>query len=355
MKCAALISAGLMLWSGPNQDEPLRLRSDLVLVPVSVLDSSGRSIRSLKAADFAIYEDGVKQAISHFESGEAPFLLILLLDISGSTSQDMELIKRAAKGFLAELGSRDKVAVIAFGKEVRMIANINSSVFQAEAAIEALQLPAPAGSHRFSSNTGTSFYDALYLAARKCAESRFEGRRAIVCLSDGVDSTSRLGYADAARAIEEADASVHFLALSTEQATLDGLLRDPDDPNYINFSRGQINRYYDEYDPDSPERFLSPREMPPWLRRKINAGLYQIARRQMQNLAERTGGQVYEARSLSDLLGLSRQIAEELRAQYLIGYYPSREARDGRWHAIRVEVNREGARIRARSGYWSLQ
>jgi VWFA-related protein len=350
-----LIIAGLLLGGGLGQDEPLKLRSDLVLVPVSVVDGHGRSIRSLKASDFAIYEDGVKQVISHFESGEAPFLLILLLDISGSTSQDIELIKRAAKGFLAELGRRDKVAVIAFGREVRMIANLDSSVFQAEAAIDGLELPAPTGSHRFSSNTGTSFYDALYAAARECARSRFEGRKAIVCLSDGVDSTSRLGYADAARAVEESDALVHFLALDTEQAALDGLLRDPDDPNYINFSQGQINRYYDEYDPDSPERFLPTRRMPPWLRRKINAGLYQIARRQMQNLAERTGGQVYDVRSLSDLSGVYRHIAEQLRAQYLIGYYPSREARDGRWHAIRVEVNREGARVRARSGYWSLQ
>jgi Ca-activated chloride channel family protein len=89
------------------------------------------------------------------------------------------------------------------------------------------------------------------------------------------------------------------------------------------------------------------------VKREINAGLYKIARREQQQMAERTGGRVYAVRTLADLSGVYKQIADDLRSQYSINYYSSNQSRDGRWRAIRVEVRPRDATVRARSGYWA--
>jgi VWFA-related protein len=121
----------------------------------------------------------------------------------------------------------------------------------------------------------------------------------------------------------------------------------------MNLSLSQINRYYDHYEPDSIDRRRERLALPVPLREKINAGLYKIARRELSELSERTGGRVYPVRTLGDLEGVYKQVADDLRSQYSIGYYPTNETYDGRWRTIRVEVKRGAARVRARSGYWA--
>lgn len=336
-----------------DQDEPIRLKTDLVSITASALDRNGRAIKSLKAEDFTVYEDGVKQKISHFAATEEPFTLLLLLDISGSTRDDIGLMKRAARNFLSELRADDRVGVIVFSREIELIADLTDPRARVETAIDQIAATEGSEASRFTSNTGTSFYDALYLAVEESPLKQAEGRKAIICMSDGVDSTSLKNYKEISTLVEQSEASVYFLGLNTENATLAGLLKPRTDPGYLNFSQSQINRYYDEHDPDSLERHRPREVMTPDAKRAINAGLYKIARREQQEIAERTGGRVYPVRALADLSGVYKQVADDLRSQYLIGYYSSNQARDGRWRTIRVEVRQREATVRARSGYWA--
>ena len=334
-----------------DQDEPIRLKTDLVSVAASVIDRNGHAIKSLKAADFIIYEDGARQQVAHFATTEEPFTLLLLLDISGSTREEIMLIKRAAKRFLNELRADDRVGVIAFSREVEMIAEFADSRARLDSEIDRVSPPAGDEVSRYTTSTGTSFYDALYLAVEESPLKRAEGRKAIVCMSDGVDSTSLKAYRDIQSRVEKSEASVYFLELNTEEATLAGLLKPRADAGYLNFSPTQLKRYFDEFDPEAPERALGRDALSPLIRREINTGLYEIARREMREMSERTGGRVYAVRALMDLEGVYKQVADELRAQYLIGYYPTNEKRDGRWRSIRVETKMKDATVRARSGY----
>ena len=338
-----------------DQDQTIKLKADLVTITAAVTDSNGVAIRSLKANDFNVYEDGVIQKISHFASDEEPFTLMLLLDISGSTADEIMLIKRAAKNFLAELRSGDRVGVIVFSGEVELIADLNDGHAKVEAAIDSAATPEGGGGSRFGESTGTSFYDALFLAVEESPLKMVEGRKAIICVSDGVDSSSKIRYPEVAKLVEKSDASVYFLELNTEAVTLNRLLKPNSDPDYANLSQSQVDRYFDAYDTDSLDRHRDRRVLPPELLTKINRGLFELARRQEGELAQRAGGRVYPVRSLMDLAGVYKQVADDLRAQYSIGYYSTNDTRNGRWRTIRVEVRgkAKGASVRARSGYWA--
>lgn len=334
-----------------DQDEPIRLKADLVSITASVTDRSGRALKSLKAEDFTIYEDGVKQQVTHFAATEEPFTLMLMLDISGSTRDDIALMKRAAKNFLAELRANDRVGVIVFSRDIEMIAEFTDTRARVESEIDLIATAEGGDSYQFTTKTGTSFYDALYLAVEDSPLKDAEGRKAIVCMSDGVDSTSLKAYKGIAAMVEKSQASIYFLELNTEQATLAGLLKPQTDAGYVNFAQSQIDRYYDTYDKDSIERHRPRKLIMPETLREINEGLYKIARRELREMSERTGGRDYPVRSLFDLADVYKQIADDLRSQYSISYYPKNTAHDGRWRAIRVETRSPGATVRARSGY----
>src|SRR5262249_48643581 len=176
------------------------------------------------------------------------------------------------KNFIAELRKEDRVGVIAFSRDIRRIAALGQSRSAIELAIDAIAAPAGSDGYQFSTSTGTSFYDALYAAMNENQLRSSEGRKAIVCMSDAVDSTSLKSYADVAIRAERSEVSVYFLKLDTEQATLEGLLKPKTDPGYVNFSRSQIERYYDAYDPDSPDRGLPREAMTSMKKREINRG-----------------------------------------------------------------------------------
>src|SRR5215475_13943108 len=101
-----------------GQDEPIRLKTDLVTVNATVAQSSGKTLKSLNAADFKVFEDGVEQKISHFAATEEPFSVMLLLDLSGSTLTEIELMKRAAASFLDELRKSDRAGVMVFSRQI---------------------------------------------------------------------------------------------------------------------------------------------------------------------------------------------------------------------------------------------
>jgi VWFA-related protein len=319
----------------------IRLDTDLVSVDVIVTDRDGnRGSALLKVSDFAVYEDGVRQKISSFSATDVPFNLVLLLDTSGSAREEVGLMRRAARRFLDELRPQDRVAIIQFNGEVELLKDLTSDRARLE---EALQLLDP--------GSGTSFYDSLKLTIDEVFK-KVEGRKAIVALTDGVDSYGYTTFDQILPALERSNILTYFLELDTEAFTQAGMTRDCSDENHFEFSRKQLKKYFAEYGSDAvltehqPHCLLSRTE-----RMQINRRLYESARRELREMADKTGGRVYPVKDLRQLEPAYSQIAAELRTYYSIAYYPTNEKRNGKWRTLRVMINRPGLVARTRPGY----
>jgi len=322
----------------------IRLNTDLVTVDAIVTDRDGNRISGvLKASDFTIYEDGVRQAINSFSATDAPFNLVLLLDTSGSASHEIELMRRAALRFLDELRPGDRVAVIQFSKEVELLKDLTSERAEIE---EALRLLKP--------GSGTSFYDSLKLVIDEVFKE-VEGRKAVVALSDGVDSFGYTTFDQILAGIESSNILTYFLELDTEEFTQAGMTRDCSDESHFEFSRKQFKKYLAEYGKDGKDEVMSENQPHCRLSRlermQINRRLYESARRELREMAYKTGGRVYPVKDLQQLEPAYSQIAAELRTYYSMSYYPTNEKRNGKWRTLRVKVNRPGFVAKTRPGY----
>src|SRR5262245_32039290 len=258
----------------------IRLNTDLVTVDAIVTDRDGNRISGvLKASDFVIYEDGVRQAINSFSATDAPFNLVLLLDTSGSANHEIELMRRAALRFLDELRPRDRIAVIQFSKEVELLKDLTSERAEIEEALRFLK-----------TGTGTSFYDSLKLAIDEVFKG-VEGRKAVIALTDGVDSFGYMTFEQILTEIESSNILTYFLELDTEEFTQAGMTRDCSDENHFEFSRKQFKKYLTGYGKDAmmsenqPHCLLSRLE-----RMQVNRRLYESARRELRGMADKTGG-----------------------------------------------------------------
>lgn len=319
----------------------IRFNTDLVMVDVIVTDQNGNRITTaLRPSDFNIYEDGVRQAINSFSATDAPFNLVLLLDTSSSARDEIELMRRAALRFLDELRPSDRVAVIQFSKEVEMLKDLSSDRAEIE---DALRLLKP--------GTGTSFYDSLKLAINEVFKG-VEGRKAIVALTDGVDSFGYTTFEQILAEVESSNILTYFLQLDTEAFSQSGMTRDCSDERHFEFSRKQFKKYLAEYgkgavmSENQPHCTLSPLD-----RTEINRRLYESARRELRDMASKTAGRVYTLKDLQQLEPAYSQIAAELRTYYSMSYYPTNEKRNGKWRTLRIKVNRPGLAAKTRPGY----
>ncbi|HKQ79075.1 MAG TPA: VWA domain-containing protein [Blastocatellia bacterium] len=319
----------------------IRIDTDLVSIDVIVTDSKGdRSSAGFSASDFVIYEDNVRQKIDRFSAAETPFNLVLLLDTSGSARAEIELIRRAARRFLDELRPQDRVAVIQFSREVELLKDLTSDRAKIENALELLK-----------PGSGTSFYDSLKLTLDDVFK-QVEGRKAIVALTDGVDSFGYTTFEQILPAIESSNILTYFLELDTEEFTLAGMLRDCIDDAHFKFSPKQLQKYHAEHgdkvvEIDHKSHCLLSRLE----RMEINRRLYESSRRELREMATQTGGRVYPVKSLQQLEPAYSQIAAELRTQYSMAYYPTNEKHDGKWRKLRVKLNRPGFVAKTRPGY----
>jgi Ca-activated chloride channel family protein len=319
----------------------IRLNTDLVTVDAIVTDRDGNRISSvLGASDFTIYEDGVRQAINSFSATDAPFNLVLLLDTSGSASAEIELMRSAALRFLDELRPRDRVAVIQFSGDVELLEDLTSDRAGIEEALR-----------RLKAGAGTSFYDSLKLAIDEVFKG-VEGRKAVIALTDGVDSFGYTTFEQILAEIESSNILSYFLELDTEEFTQAGMTRDCKDRSHFEFSRKQFKKYLGEYgkgvvmSENQPHCILSQLE-----RIQVNKRLYESARRELREMADKSGGRVYPVKDLQHLEPAYSQIAAELRTYYSMSYYPTNEKHNGRWRTLRVKVNRPGFVAKTRPGY----
>jgi VWFA-related protein len=339
-----------------DEGDVVRVDTKLVSVPAVITNSAGRPLVGLRQENFVVFEDNQPQAIANFGTTEAPFEIALLLDTSGSTRDDVALIRQAANAFIDALRPSDRVAITAFNAERRG----NDIV----AAVEVLS---PLTGNRSSlqkaiSNlgaaNGTPFYDALDRVVRdvfrEAPGEEVRGRRAVVALTDGVDSASETDFATARARLLGAGIACYFIQVNTEDFVEDRLLKDCADDGRLSLSAKQLERYRRIFLPRAKsEDFSNFCQMGPFERMQISRQLYNLARREMNDLSQASGGRNFAAATLQEARAAFAQVANEIGTQYSLGYYPTNKNRDGKFRAIRVELRgiKEKAQVRAREGY----
>lgn len=339
-----------------DEGDVVRVETQLVSVPAVVTNKSGRPLTGLRAENFVLFENGQQQKITNFATTEAPFEIALLLDTSGSTRVDVGLIRDAANAFIDALRPGDRVAIVAFNTarqgqsvaaKVEVLSQLTGDRKQLRAAIENL-----------GSSNGTPFYDGLVRIAdevfRERPREELSGRRAIVALTDGVDSTSETDFQTARSRLSRAGVASYFIQVNTEDFVEDRLLKDCQDDGRLTLSAKQLERYRKAYFPRArPDDFTDFCQMGPFEKMQISRDIYNLARREMNEIAKASGGRNFLAASLQDARAAFKLVATEIGTQYSLGYYPTDKTRDGKFRTIRVEVQGapEKALVRAREGY----
>lgn len=341
-----------------DEGDIVRVDTQLVSVPAVVTDSSGRPLAGLRAENFRIVEDGKPQTIANFGTTETPFEIALLLDTSGSTRDDVALIRAAANSFIEALRPGDRVGVVAFNQAqtiaapiatVEVLTPLTSDREELRAAIENL-----------GASQGTPYYDALERVAdsifREPPKDEVRGRRAVVALTDGVDSSSNSDYASAKVKLSRAGIACYFIQVNTEDFVEDRLMKDCRDDGRLALSQKQLQRYRELFVPKAKAQdFNDFCQMGPFERMSISRELYNLARREMNDLARVSGGRSFVAATLADARAAFARVAADIGTLYSIGYYPTNKARDGKFREIKLEVKglKDKTQVRARDGYYA--
>lgn len=292
-----------------GEDDVIRVDTEMVTVNVSVVDrGTNRGIVGLSKDDFRLAEDSVLQEISQFESSSAPFNLILLIDLSGSTRDVVGLIRQAALRFVDAARPSDHIAVITFAREPVVISGLTADRRLLRERISRIDT-APGD---------TKLYDSLDFAMNQVTKDSKQSRRtAVVVMSDGLDGTlpsvrgagSSLSYAEVLHHIQEFDGVVYTLWLNTEYESLSPEDTQPDD---------------------------------------FDAGFDR-----MKEMAEAGGGMFYRVERLEDLAGAYERVVADIGTVYSLSYRPTNKVRDGKWRSIQVAVQRPNAVARGRRGYFA--
>ncbi|HXF03941.1 MAG TPA: VWA domain-containing protein [Blastocatellia bacterium] len=337
-----------------QRGDVIELTGTLINVPVVVRDSNNRYIANLKKEHFRLFEDGIEQEIAFFSNTEEPFNVALLLDTSGSTREELPRIQDAAITFVEQLHDYDRVMVISFDDDIDLQCELTSDRREIVRAIR-----------RVRSGGSTRLYDAVAYTVEQHL-NHLSGRKAIVLFTDGVDTASQNATFDGTiRDLEESNVLVYSIRYNTLEAVArrmggSGGVIIGRIPVPLPFPRAPQRTRWPIPWPNTgpfpvPGRWPSPTPSP---RRgpgsPTNGRLEEMYRRgeaYLSELADRTGGALYAADTLYDLPGVFEQIADELRHQYMLGYYPSNTARDGSYRRIRVTVRHPDAHVRARPGY----
>ncbi len=302
-----------------NSGDTIAIDTSEVLLPVTVRDSRGQFAPSLKAEDFEVYEDGIPQPISSFALKRMPVHVVLLIDTSSSVTRELEDFKAAALNFVNQLDPEDKICLIRFDDIVELVQDWTSNRNTLKRAL-----------NRLGTGMFTKFNDALYLAAKEQL-SRVTGRKAVIVLTDGIDSGRGSTTSERAfRTLVEEETSVYVVSKTRIQGRAD---REKLDFYLRNSSSGASNQLRIDglklalAELESSERFLL-------------------------RIAEETGGRIFLPESFDDLSDAYQQVADELRSQYLIFYTPTNPTRDGSYRSVRVKVKTQGYRATTRFGYY---
>lgn len=273
-----------------SDDEVVRVSSNLVAVPATVVDSHGVAVTNLKLEDFELRVDDQPNTISEISRADTPVRMAMLFDNSGSLSESREFEKRAAvKFFRNVLRPVDQAAVFSVSTEVALVEPLTNDTRRLELTIDSFGKPEGA----------TSLFDGIIQAGAYLHP--YPGRRVIVIVSDGVDTVSRADFDTTLQRAMADDCQIYVVQTGLyENANLRAL----------------------------------------------------AAERRMQEFTAQTGGAVYVPKTADDLDDAFAQIAADLAQQYILSYYPAQDKRDGKYHLIAVRVKtKPNARVRARKGF----
>ena len=300
-----------------EDEDVVKVETNLITIPVSVFDRNGLYIPNLRQSDFKIFEDGKEQEIAYFGTSDKPFTVILLIDTSPSTAYKIEEIQNAAIAFTNQLKPHDNVMVVEFDARVNVLTEATNDRQKIHKAIRKADF-----------GSGTSLYDAVDFSLRKRL-GKIEGRKAIVLFTDGVDTTSyKNDYDSTLLEAEESDALIFPIYYNT-------FLENR------GIGRGGVM--------SSPFPFPGGGNMGS---RGTSSSEYAVGRKYLEDLAAGTGGRVFRPEATpGGLTAAFEGIAEELRRQYNIGYYPQDEGQVGQRKQIKVRVNRPNLVVRSRDSY----
>lgn len=305
----------------PNENTPATLRVGVNLVEVNctVQRADGAHVRELRREDFRLLENGVPQTVEHFDASNEAASIALVMDASPSVLRDFAEMKAAARTLAGELEAQDEVAVVSFDADAYLLLPFSRDRAALEKAIEQVNVARGPTSKR-----GSNIYEAVYLVGQELFRGR-KGRKTIVLLTDGQDSglglswspesaqpqagdaCGRLTFEDVARAL--AATGVEVQAISTQPRP-----------------KGMTEEWLESH---RREMLVSAKA------REMEMPHYTLY---LAELVRRAGGQIYFLRELETLSIIYKRIAENLRAQYTLGYYPSAGARERGWRMLKVEV-----------------
>lgn len=337
-------SAAALIDPGPEEvaeGDVVRVNTSLVTVPVSVLDRQGRFIPDLQREDFRVFENGVEQAVAYWEPADKPFTVALLLDTSPSTAFHLWQIKEAAIAFAKQLRPQDRVLIVSFNDQVLLLTEVTNDMNVVSAVIE----------QNANMGNATRLYDAVHLVIKERL-NKIKGRKAIVVFTDGVDTASfQANYASTMREVEELDALIYPIQYDTTdylramqsvgQGSTTVVTTTSNGPFGIGTTTSRVTY--------GTPRVTGPNGGP--LPGATQAD-YDRANQYLKELADKTAGRLYHANDTTQLAEAFSRIAEELRRQYSLGYYPQdSDASNAARRQIKVRVNRPNLAVKARDSY----
>ncbi|MFN0110112.1 MAG: VWA domain-containing protein [Blastocatellia bacterium] len=295
----------------PPREDTVRIETRLVNLNVKALDKAGQPITNLKQEDFVIFEDGAKQEVAHFKPVNAPVNLILLIDLSGSTQKKRKAMIESANRFIDSLPAGDKVSLVAFTRQYKPLTDFTADKAALKEAVKKINKIAG----------GTAFYDSAWKALDQLGQLA-EARKAIVVLTDGEDES-----------LISDRATTHTFADLLDRASEEDVTIYP-----IYFSpNNQLNKIGILFGGNGS---------------LLGENKNKTARKQLEDLAAQTGGEVFSAQREEDLQNAYGLVARELHTLYSLAYSPDKLKHDGQFRKIAVKLGRDGAIAKTRRGYF---
>ena len=313
MKFLALLAIGVSVAMAQDQDT-IKVEVNLVNVLCTVRNKGGGLVGNLEKSDFKIYEDGKEQEIKNFtRETDLPLTIGLLVDTSKSQERLIDIEKRAAYQFFSKvLRQKDEAFLMQFGAEAELLQDSTNSPKILQKGLDELRLSVPLGGLHpgpvptMQNQAGTILYDATYLAANEKLR-REVGRKAIVLITDGVDTGSKISRDKSIEAAQKAD-SIIYSIYYVDRSAYGG---------FGTFGGGG-------------------------------------GEGELRRMSSETGGQVFKVEKNHTLDEIVQEIQDEMRSQYAITYAPPNPKRDGSYHKIEIRVAGKDYKVQARKGYYAI-
>ena len=312
--CFCIILAVVTVYPQTDSEEVISVETNLVVVPVRVIDSKNEFVPNLKKEDFTIFEDKIPQEIAQFGTDDAPFTIALMLDVSDSAKFKLPEIQKAAAVFLSLLRPQDQASVFTFDSNLVKIYEGKGD--KLESLQKTVQIKQTAG--------GTSLYDSVGAVINQYLAKSSDRKKAIVLFTDGIDTTSMTNYSESLRLAEESNALIYSIQYDT--------ISDVQKKNEKN-------------------PFGAPTRTIVTAKGEFLTVAYKRGTMYLNLLAEKSGGKFYFADTVGNLESVFSRIAGELGQQYVLGYYSSNKDEKGQTHNLKVKINVPNAKPIARKNY----